>query len=160
MNFNSLADFALHFAVIHSEQERAIADGLETVALKIETTAKAELGQYQSSVGPFPGWDNLADSTEQQKVANGYPLDAPLLASGEMRDSITHEVSGMEAVIGSTDQKMVFHEFGTAKMPPRPVLGTAVVHNGEFIKKIIGKAVVNGLVGGARIHPSLGYDDL
>lgn len=160
MNFDSLADFALHFAAIHSEQERAIADGLEAVALKIETTAKAEIGQYQGSVGPFPGWERLADSTEQQKIAKGYPSDAPLLASGEMRDSFTHEVSGMEAIIGSTDPKMVFHEFGTAKMPPRPVLGPAVVHNGDFIKKIIGKAVVNGLVGGARIHPSLGYDDL
>ena len=76
-----------------------------------------------------------------------------------MRDSITHEVHGLEAVIGSTDPKMVYHEFGTAKMPPRPVMGPAAFRNKDFILKVIGKAAMSGLVGGERIHPSLGYEE-
>jgi HK97 gp10 family phage protein len=75
-----------------------------------------------------------------------------------MRESISHQVSGLEAALGSTDPKMVYHEFGTSKMPPRPVFGPAAFRNKEKIKTIIGEAVVTGLIGGSPIHPSLGYN--
>lgn len=88
----------------------------------------------------------------------GYPADAPLEATGQMRDSISHKTHGLEAVIGSTDPKMVYHEFGTAKMPARPVMGPAVFRNKEFIRRTIGTAAVEGIVGGRLIHAALGYN--
>ena len=159
VEFKTLGDLALHFASLPAQQVIELQHGLEVCARKIEKTAKDEIGHYQDAAGPFPAWAELADSTEQDKAAHGYPVDAPLLRSGEMRDTITHEVHGLEAVIGSTDPKMVYHEFGTSKMPPRPVMGPAAFRNKDFVLKVIGKAVMSGLVGGERIHPSLGYED-
>jgi hypothetical protein len=43
---------------------------------------------------------------------------------------------------------MVFHEFGRPKMPPRPVMGPAVVNSREKIEKILGRAIVEGILGG------------
>jgi phage gpG-like protein len=157
-SFSSLGAFALHLV----EAEVAIAEelhhGLERIAKLIEKTAKAEIGHYQEATGPFPGWPSLADSTEDRKAAMGYPADAPLLASGEMQESISHQVEGFEALIGSPDEKLVFHEFGTSKMDARPVLGPAAFTNKAAIEKLIGAAVVAGLIGSDQIHPALGYD--
>lgn len=162
MEFSSLAQLAAHLATLPAVQVHELQQGLERCAVKIEKTAKDEIGHYQSAVGPFPEWAELADSTEQEKASKGYPVDAPLLRTGAMRDAITHEVNGLEAVIGAKDTDagkiLVYHEFGTAKMPPRPVMGPAAFRNKDFILKVIGRATVAGLVGGERIHPSLGYD--
>ncbi|OQS42337.1 hypothetical protein [Chromobacterium haemolyticum] len=158
MEFSSLGELALHLAAVSAAHQQHMHEGLEKCAKRIEETAKAEIGTYQSAVGPFPAWDPLADSTEQQKAQKGYPADSPLLASGDMRDSIEHVVRGHEAVIGAKDKKMVYHEFGTNKIPPRPVFGPALFRNKEFILRTIGRAAVSGLVGGQNIVPGLGYD--
>jgi HK97 gp10 family phage protein len=153
-HFESLGAFAVHLLALQIEVAEALHHGLEKVATKIEKTAKAEIGHYQDAVGAFPAWAELADSTEERKAQMGYPAGAPLLATGEMKDSIGHEVEGLEAVIGSTDDKMVWHEFGTSKMPPRPVMGPAAIHNKANIEKLVGA----GLIGGDQIHAALGYD--
>ena len=51
---------------------------------------------------------------------------------------------------------MVFHEFGTPTMPPRSVLGPAVFKNREKIEKILGRAIVEGILGG-EVLPDGGY---
>jgi HK97 gp10 family phage protein len=158
MEFNSLGSLSLHFLALEVTELKHLHDGLEKCAVRIEKTAKDEIGFYQSAIGPFAAWADLADSTEASKSLAGYPANAPLEATGEMRDSITHKTSGLETVIGSADQKMVYHEFGTLKMPARPVMGPAVLRNKEYIRRIIGHAAVSGLVGGMAIHASLGYD--
>jgi HK97 gp10 family phage protein len=158
MEFNSLGSLALHFLALEVAELKSLHDGLEKCAVRIEKTAKEEIGHYQSGIGPFAAWTDLAESTESEKARKGYPADAPLLATGEMRDSISHEMRGLEAIIGSKDPKMVYHEFGTPKMPARPVVGPALYANKEFIKKTIGHAAVSGLIGGQPIHASLGYD--
>lgn len=154
----SLAEFAGKLVELQAAEVVALHHGLKRVAAMVEKTAKAEIGEYQSSVGSFPAWAQLADSTEAQKAANGYPMDAPLLATGAMRKSIQHQVSGLEAQIGTNDEKMIYHEFGTSKMPPRPVLGTAAFRNKKKIEQILGHAAVTGLLAGTGIHPALGYD--
>ncbi len=155
--FSGFGEFARHLATIDAAVQVAEHQGLKKVAQLIEDTAKAEIGHYQSAVGPFPAWAPLAESTEAQKAAKGYPPGAPLLATGEMRDNISHQVDGDEAVIGSPDDRMVYHEFGTSKMPPRPVLGPAVFSNKAKIEKIIGQAVVTGLLGGEVMSDGGGY---
>lgn len=158
MEFKSLGSLALHMAAQEVALLASLHAGLEKCAVRVEQTATAEIGHYQSGVGPFPAWADLADSTETQKARMGYPADAPLEASGAMRDSITHTTNMLEAVIGSTDEKMVYHEFGTPKMPARPVMGPAVFRNKEYIRRVLGIATVTGLIGGSAIHKSLGYN--
>lgn len=158
MEFKSLGALAIHLA----SKEVAIVDSLEHAlekcAKRLEDTMKSEIGNYQPGIGPFTEWADLADSTEESKARNGYPADSPLLASGKLANSFTHTRSSLEAVIGSTDPVMVYHEFGTIHMAPRVVVGSAVLRNKEYIRRTVGLATVTGLIGGSVIHASLGYD--
>lgn len=154
----SLAEFAVKLVELQASEVLALHHGLKKVAKLVEQTAKAEIGQYQDAIGPFPAWAPLTDSTEAQKERMGYPADSPLLATGEMRDSIEHEVHGLEAEIGSNNDKMVWQELGTDRIPARPVLGPAAYRQRHKIERIIGHAAVTGLLEGTGIHPALGYD--
>lgn len=156
--FDDLASFVTHLAALNVGVAIAEDKALERVARIIESDAKQQIGHYQPQVGPFQDWAPLADSTEAEKARLGYPADAPGLREGDMRDGITHEVARGEAVIGSKDDKMAWFEFGTDKQPPRPVIGSAAFKSREKIEKVLGAAIVEGLVGGDRIHEALGYD--
>lgn len=156
--FNSLIKFAEHLVKVQTTEIFAIHKAVDNACALIEKTAKSEFGHYQPQVGPFQGWAELAESTKEDRARHGYSDNEPLLRSGELRDSISRKVSLLEGEIGSTSEIMVYHEFGTTKIPPRPVLGPAAFSNKEKIKKIIGTAAVKGLMGELQIHKSLGYD--
>lgn len=156
--FADVALFAEHLLLLNLAIERSVHKGLEKAAKLIEQDAKRQIGHYQDAVGPFQDWAPLADSTEAEKARLGYPIDSPLLRDGHLRDSIEHEVSGLEAVIGSKSDIAEYQEFGTKTIPPRPFIGPAAFKNKEAIQKILGKAMVEGLIGGEAIHESLGYD--
>jgi len=100
--FRSFGAFAEHLITREAATAVALHEGLEHVARAIEKTAKEEIGTYQPDVGPFPAWAPLADATVEDRISQGYSPDEPLLRTGELRESISHEVSGLEAVIGST----------------------------------------------------------
>lgn len=156
----SLADLAM---ALEDDMVRALEHskkGLEKAAILLKNTCKQEIGVYQRGAGPFEAWDLLADATEADKARQGYPLDAPLERTNALRASFKHEIEGdgWSAIVGSTDPVLVYHEFGTSKMPPRPVLGMALYRNLERIQRLIGDSVTQGFVGGEVIHPSLGYD--
>ena len=120
--------------------------------------AKAEIGYYQPQVGDFPAWAPLADSTEAEKARLGAPLGAPLLRHGGLYASFGHEVlSHDEGIVGSTDPTLIYHEFGTEKMPPRPVLGPAVFKSRKEIERILGRAVVAGILGGEVVQDGVDY---
>lgn len=150
--------FAEKLIKIAFAEEFALHEGLKVVASKVEKTAKKEIGTYQGAVGSFPAWAQLAESTEREKVRLGYNTNEPLLRTGDLRDSIEHEVKGLEAVIGSKSQIMVYHEFGTVKMPARPVIGPAAYRNKEKIKKILGGAVLAGMFDKKVISDTSAYD--
>lgn len=159
--FSSPLKFAEHLLMVAAKEYEILHGGLEIAATLIEKSAKKEIGHLQPEVGPFNAWDELADSTKEDKARKGYYFNEdynPLLRTGELHDSISHEVEGLEAVIGSTSPIMVYQEFGTSSIPPRPVLGPAVYKNKEKIEAIIGSVAIGGFVGGTLIHPSLGYD--
>lgn len=156
--FNSLDAFATHLAEVAVAEVVALHHGLENVASGIEKAAKDKIGTYQAASGPFPAWQELADSTKADRMNKGYDPDEPGLRSGEMRESIEHQTDLLEAEIGSNDQNLVYFELGTEKQPPRPVLGPAAFENKDKIERVLGEAAVAGIVGGRLIHPSLGYD--
>lgn len=137
-----LAAFPLH---LHHQTEKA----LEKAAELVEKEAKAEIGTYQGAAGPFAAWEELADATKDDRSKQGFPENEPLLRTGEMRDSIEHKVDGWagEAAVGSDDDKAVWQELGTDKIPPRSFLGGAAFRKGPEVAKILGSSVVQALIG-------------
>ena len=113
-------------------------------ALAVQDDAKERIGHYQAA------WAALAPSTVAEKTRLGYaggPIpggdggDNPLLRTGETRDSIGCWSSQHEFIVGSTSDILKFQEFGTATIPPRPVLGPAMMHTMPFAVKVLGRAV-------------------
>lgn len=145
--FTSIGGFVAHLLARDAALVLAMRTGLQTVANAVRDTAKSELGTYQPATGHFGAWPELADSTKADRVAKGFTENDPLLRSGDLRDSIKNEVSATEAVIGSTSDVAAYQELGTERIPPRPFLGPAVIRNEHNIKRILGAAVVAGLLG-------------
>lgn len=148
LKFDSVAGLIDHLATAQLKVAGAGQTVLDGAARLIEADAKTQIGYYQPEVGEFPAWAPLAESTEAQKASMGAPPDAPLLRTGALYASIQREVQDKEAVVGSTDPVMIYHEFGTSKMPPRPVFGPAVERQRPAITQAIGRTVVNGILGG------------
>jgi len=173
MEFATLADLAHHLTRDTVGGLVATRKGLEVATAILQKEAKAEFGHYQDTEGPFPEWAELADSTKEDRLQQGFTENDPLLRRGDLRDSVERESGDWEGTVGSTSEIMPFHEFGTAKMPPRPVMGPALYRKAEEIAELIGSFAVSGLVGyqpastllyGLRdmegmtnIHRSLGY---
>jgi hypothetical protein len=151
--FHSLAAFGEHLAEIAVLEEVFIKKAVSHCAKLVEKEAKAEIGTYQEQAGPFIAWPELAESTKSDRVNQGYPEDEPLLRTGEMRDSIGTTIStdGMEAQIGSNDDKAVWQELGTEHIPPRSFLGGAMVRKLPEIKETLGRAVYSALIG-EKVH--------
>jgi hypothetical protein len=153
--FNSLNSFAAHLLSRDVAVAYALATGLETVARRIRDTAKGELGEYQPEVEHFNAWAQLAPDTMAHHIQVIVDGDAapdagentPLLLTGGLRESIKSEVGHNEAVIGSEADEGVWMELGTDRAPPRPFLGPALVRNEEWIQRMLGRAVVSGLLG-------------
>jgi phage gpG-like protein len=112
---------------------------LESSAQMIEDEAKRVIGTYDY------GWPSLKPETIKRKGA-----DTPLLQSGEMRDSITHQVdeAAMVAVVGTNDPKAKFHELGTVHIPARSFLAGAAMHKEEDIVRLTSDIVISTLFDG------------
>jgi len=148
--FDSPQAFARHLKSMARKEVIALRAGLTTCAKLIKKTAKEEIGHLQPAVGPFAAWAELADYTKKEKEKLGYKFNDeynPLLREGTMRDSYQYEVNGFEAIIGSKMDIAAWHEFGTSRMPERPVLGPAAFRNKEKIKAVFGSSVVIGVFG-------------
>lgn len=105
--------------------------------------AKDSIGHLQAKAGEFDAWEELAERTKKDKESLGYVFNAeynPLLRTGEMRDSITHEFirtsSFSELKLGSSSQIMVYQELGTEYIPPRSVLGMTMFKSSPVISHV------------------------
>jgi len=130
------------------QQVGAASRALEPLVQAIEDNAKARLGHYQAAVDAFPAWQQLAASTQQERQAAGYTPDDPLLASGALRDAITHTVAadGLSAEVGipqgdPTAAAAEAAEVGTRTEPQRAFLGPAayeeMAHVDHYIRPVI-----------------------
>ena len=164
--FDSFGALATHLLTAGPSMALALHEGLDNLGRKLVKDMEGRPGRYQPGVGPFPAWAPLSPATEDRKAALGQPAGSPLVAEGDLKASFSHETQGLTLVAGSKDPKMVFHEFGTSRMPPRPVVGPAGFENKDTIQKLVGAAAVVGLIGpdeargflGQEIHESLdGY---
>lgn len=145
--FDSLAGLAAHMTRIALQQQDMERQALEKVAKIVKKRAKAKIGEYQEQAGPFIAWPELADATKSDRARKGYPDDEPLLRSGGMRDSIGHAVADGVAHVGSNDEKAVWQELGTSKIPPRSFLGGAAVESMAKVLEIVGESAALALAG-------------
>lgn len=158
--FDSFLGIAEEFGANAHRVQKSLEQGLERALVLIEKTALSEFGVYQDAVGPHPGWVELADSTKDDRLRQGFTENDPLLRSGDMMRATKRERHGLEGVVGNTDEKMAFHEFGTSKMPARPVYGPAGFRNIENLRNLVGAAAMSGLIGEDTVHAALGYDQI
>jgi phage gpG-like protein len=92
---------------------------------------------------PKPEWPALNPETLARKIAN-----TPLLETGAMRDSIQWNSDEHDGYVGSNSKILQYQEFGTARgVPPRPVLGLAVLKKEKEIEKMAARAVMSVLRG-------------
>lgn len=157
--FPNPASFARHLLNVAVSEALVVQEGLEACAKLIENSAKEEIGHLQPAVGPFAAWAPLADSTIADKARQGYLFNDegnPLLRRGDLRDSISHDVEPLSAVIGSTSQIMVYQEYGTIHIPARSVIGAAGYKNKEKIIAILTLALASGFSGASMVLPFLG----
>src|ERR1017187_4460494 len=92
----------------------------------------------------YPEWPALSPETLARKMMN-----TPLLETGELRASIEWSTSanGLEGAVGSNNDKAVWHELGTSRIPPRSFLVGAAVHMEEKIHKMAARAVMAVMLG-------------
>jgi len=148
MGMFTLAGMANHFAKIAARFDVGMHGGLKRAAVLVETEAKSAMGTYKY------GWPALDPKTVARKRSG----DTPLVETGALRDSITHEVNFLSARVYSDDPKMGYHELGTVKMPPRPVLATAAQRKEREVAEILGRqavSLISGDGGSATIAPGI-----
>lgn len=139
--FAGFAAFAKHLESLAAQAPIVQDLMLEKAADHIAKAAKDKIGHYQEAAGHFPEWEELADSTEYEKARLGYPVDAPLLRDGTMRDSIKkssimHAGGARYIAIGSESDIAVYQEQGTLHIPPRPFLGPAMFESKAWLWKM------------------------
>ena len=132
----SLTGLATFLTEAMVEMDHAKHEALEKAAKIVEDGSKKAIGTYEF------GWPPLAESTLEKKAA-----DTPLLETGELRDSIRHEVDGDTARIGSDLDYALYQEVGTSRIPPRSCLMQSAVHHRDEIVHEIGQTMVTKLIG-------------
>ena len=151
----TLAQFARHVATLAKNHQNEINAGLAAVAQNTHRHAHRIFGDDEKL-------QELAASTVADKSAKGYdhPED-PLVATGEMRDTLQWGQIGPVSAVGSEDEKMVWHHTGgqtgrdhDTVLPPRPVLTIAVREAEEENTLILSEFVARSIGLNGRIPRS------
>jgi phage gpG-like protein len=133
---NPLA-FAARLVAVNAAIEHRKNEGLEKACELLEEEAKRVLGTYDY------GWPPLQPETIARKTTG----DSPLLETGELRDSIEHVLGHGEAWVGSNNEKALWHEFGTSRVPPRPFFQGAINAKQTEIEEVFGGIIMKAFGG-------------
>jgi hypothetical protein len=126
----SLLGFVAHLHAVERDMEALGPAIVKRACEMVAAEAKRVIG-----VG-YETWPQLAPSTLARKFYN-----TPLLETGELRNSIEWTARGLHGEVGSNNDKAVWHELGTSRIPPRPFLSGAAAAMGPRIEKMAGRAV-------------------
>lgn len=140
----TLEKFIAYLERVPSLLENYVADSIEVCAAKTVNIARAKFGIPQNDAH-FTKWAPLAPSTLQEKQRLGYIYNQygnPLVRRGDLKDSIDYTVGydplkGFGFTVGSRDPIMKYQEFGTVRIPPRPVIVPSVIQAIPFVRKEI-----------------------
>jgi phage gpG-like protein len=132
----TLVGFAAHLGAIERDLDTVgpaiVARACEMVCAE----AKRVIGEG------YPYWPALSPETLARKMMN-----TPLLETGELRASIEWQAHGLEGQVGSNNDKAIWHELGTSKIPPRSFLMGAALRMEPKIYKMAERAVVAVMLG-------------
>lgn len=150
--FNSPAAFAAYLQRAAVKMPPAVEAALAKEGRQLAKEAQALLGHYQrEDTGPFPGWAELADSTQADRARHGYTPNDPLLRDGTLRDSIDSAVVRQplhyRLYVGSDSKLAVYQEQGTRHIPPRPFLSLTLWRGRERAGKAAMTAAMHTLAG-------------
>jgi hypothetical protein len=134
--FMSLLEAAAKFHAIGRDMEEIGPAIVRKACEMVCTEAKRVIGTYDYD------WPQLSPETLARKMMN-----TPLIETGEMRASIEWQSHGLEGAVGSNNDKAVWQELGTSRIPPRSFLVGAAVHMEEKIHKMAARAVMAVLAG-------------
>ena len=122
---------------------------LEHACVIVETEVKRVHGTYDY------GWPQLAESTQARRDKAGYPPNEPLLVTAELRESYGHKVvhtgRHLEGTVGSNEDKALWHNLGTARVPARPTLVPAALRKRHEIEHAVGRAM-HGFLSTGKVH--------
>jgi len=119
--FPNLAAFAAFMPRVIVAEKFADVAGREAVAITLARRVRERIGTPEKLPPP------LAESTQVRRVKMGYTADRTLYASGVLHKSIGWEhVSLRRTVVASSDEKAIYHEFGTSRIPRRSFLASTV----------------------------------
>jgi HK97 gp10 family phage protein len=141
MTTMNLAGLAAHLLTAKADMKWAEGVALERVCRMLEKSAKDAIGTYRFD------WPQLQPETIARKATG----DKPLLETGALRDSITHnaDADGKDAYVGTDDPVAKYHEFGTSHIPARPFLGGALHAKESKIGPMVARTISAALsIGG------------
>ena len=144
--FASIAAFVTFMNRRQAEVHAARKHGLEAAGRMFVVECKALIGQELDS------WAPLAAATVLEKERLGYTgrvsATDPLLRRGDLSLSFSYTLRGdRKMAFGSDDLVMVFHEIGTVKMPPRPIVGPVTAQHGKEGAEIVANYMAGALAG-------------
>jgi HK97 gp10 family phage protein len=139
----TLQEFETQLARMESRLVPELYIALQRIGEATQDVARAMPGVEHSF------WPPLAESTIEDKVRKGFPVPSPLRRTGEMAESYKYELRPGElaVAVGSEEKTALFHEFGTSRMPPRPVLSRAMMEILPFARRMLG-SVANSILTG------------
>lgn len=143
----TLESMAAHLGALAVEMHEIEQHALTKAGEIVKEEVVSEFGTYQGAAGPFAAWAPLKQATIDRKATG----DSPLLETGELRDSIGVIITEHEAHIGSNEDKAVWQELGTDKIPPRSFLGGGAVRATPDVLKAIGGELHGFLIGGGSV---------
>jgi hypothetical protein len=159
----SVAEFCSFLNERMVEVQAGFLTTLTEIGSIIESDSKGRIGSYHAQVGPFPMWDELADSTKTERLAKGYSDDEPLYREGDLQNSISKEATPWLVLVGVKNgipsrgkaemaDIAIWQEFGAARkgiphIPPRPYLGPALYATMDKTLPIAAAAVMARLTG-------------
>ena len=151
VEFTSFAVFGLYLERMRRHTKDAILDATECAAQSVVDDIQGQMGTYQPQVGPFPEWEPLSDETMRRRAKRGInPENEPLLERGDLRDSYRVIRNGDEIALGSDAEYADAQETGTSRIPPRPVVGPAIIRVSEYVQEDILDMFVDVMLHGRR----------
>jgi phage gpG-like protein len=132
----SVLGFVAHLKVLEHDTKEVEHAVIVKACQMVAAEAKRVIGEG------YPEWPALQPETLARKMGPG-----PLLETGEMRASIEWNAEGNEGFVGSNNDKAVFHELGTSRIPPRPFLMGAAIRMEPQIYAMAVRAVMSVLAG-------------
>jgi phage gpG-like protein len=138
MNFLNLAAAAAHFHELKHDLDEIGPEIIKRACIMVWTEARRVLGTEGY------GWPALSPETLAHKTQSGM-----LKETGGLHDSIKWSSEGNEGRVGSDDDKAVWHELGTSRIPARTFLVGAAMVTEPAIHAMAAKAAMAVASGGS-----------